>query len=69
MVRGVTIQPDAFYDEPAVIDLIGVSAQSLSRARRARELRYSRKGKQTVYLGSWLLDWLTAEPAQEAVAR
>jgi hypothetical protein len=60
MVRSVSIQPDAFYDEQ-LFQALEVSAATLARARREGRLRYTRKGKRTLYLGQWVLDWLRAD--------
>jgi len=34
---------------------------TLSRARRDGELRFTRKGKRILYMGEWILDWLSAD--------
>ena len=38
--------------------LVGISAESLARARQVGELRHTRKGRRILYLGQWILDWL-----------
>jgi hypothetical protein len=60
MVSSVSIQPDAFYDE-RLFQALEVSAATLARARREGCLRYTRKGKRTLYQGQWVLDWLGAD--------
>jgi hypothetical protein len=60
MVSSVSIQPDAVYDE-RLFQALEVSAATLVRARREGRLRYTRKGKHTLYLGRWVLDWLGAD--------
>jgi hypothetical protein len=59
--------PAGIYDDDALYAVLGVSSQTLARARRDGELRHVRKGKRVLYLGQWVLDWLTGEgPAREA---
>jgi hypothetical protein len=54
----LTIHPDAIYDEAAVVLHLGIASDTLTRARRRKELRSSRRGRRTYYLGRWLRDWL-----------
>ncbi len=61
MLNPIPIDPDAIYDDGAVVLALDVPSATLSRARREGRLRYSRKGKRTFYLGRWLLEWLTAD--------
>jgi hypothetical protein len=56
-----SIQHDGIYDDVLLFTVLGVSAQTLSRARAGGELRFVRKGQRTLYLGRWVLDWLTAD--------
>ena len=63
---GTKIDPAAWYDDDAICAALDFSYQSLSRARRDGSLRYSRKGNRTLYLGQWLIDWLTADAQKEA---
>ena len=58
MIEGFPIEPKAVYDDSALSVALGVSAESLARARRAGVLRYTRKGRRILYLGQWILDWL-----------
>jgi hypothetical protein len=55
------IDPDAVYDEGAIILAMDLSSATLARARRTGALRYVRKGHRVYYLGQWLLDWLTGD--------
>ncbi len=57
MIEGFPIDPKAVYDDAALSVALGVSAESLLRARRAGKLRHTRKGKRVFYLGQWILDW------------
>jgi hypothetical protein len=68
MATAVSIDPTGIYDDPLLCDLLGVGAQTLARARRSGELRYTRKGQRVLYLGEWVLEWLRAEVRRE-VAR
>lgn len=61
MHNAVSIEPTAVYDDGSLFVLLGLSANVLSGARRARTLRFTRKGHRTLYLGRWVLDWLEAE--------
>jgi hypothetical protein len=60
-----TIHPDGIYDDLLLGSILDISSQTLSTARRAGELRYTRKGKRVLYLGRWVLDWLTADGQPE----
>src|SRR5262245_62291592 len=63
MLRAVAIDPDAVFDDAALHNELGLSASAVRRARRAGELRYTRKGQRTLYLGRWVLAWLGGETA------
>jgi hypothetical protein len=54
---GTIIDPVGIYDD-SVFDRLDIPSQTLSRARRNGELRYTRKGNRTLYLGAWVLTWL-----------
>lgn len=64
-MSAIFIDSEAIYDDDALIVALGVGPQVLKRARQARELRYTRKGQRTLYLGSWVLTWLQNAPAAE----
>jgi hypothetical protein len=55
------IDPNAIYDDHSACTTLGLKPDHLARARRSGELRHSRKGSKHFYVGSWLLDWLTAD--------
>ena len=55
------IEPDEIYDDGALRLLLGVSSASLSKARRTGDLRYSRRGQRTYYLGRWVREWLVPD--------
>jgi len=56
-----TILPDGIYDDGSLCAVLGVGAQTLAKARRDGSLRYARKGQRTLYLGAWVLEWLTVD--------
>ena len=64
-VGPVRLEPDQIYDDGALRLLLGVSSTTLAAGRRSGELRYSRRGQRTYYLGAWVRAWLLGEPAQE----
>ncbi len=66
MIAPVQIEPSAIYDDGALYQTLGLREGTLARARRAGELRYVRKGPRTLYLGRWLIDWLTRDEASQA---
>jgi hypothetical protein len=65
MTSAVPIDAKAVYDDGALHCQLGLSSAALARARRAGELRYTRKGKRTLYLGQWVLDWINSDARRE----
>lgn len=65
---GIKIDSGAWYDDSALYDALEISYRALSRARRTGELRYTRKGTRTLYLGQWIITWLTGSNEQEEVS-
>ena len=65
MENSFLIEPDGIYDDGSLHLALGVTPATLARARRSGELRFSRKGKRTFYLGKWVLDWIQADARQE----
>jgi hypothetical protein len=63
-----TINPAGIYDDPLLQDVLGVSVATLSRARRGGQLRFAQKGKRTLYLGQWVLDWLSNDSETRGAA-
>jgi hypothetical protein len=61
----VRIDPDGVYDDDLLYAALEVSAATLSRARRDGRLTYTRQGRRILYLGRWVLDWLTADARRE----
>ena len=58
MHEPISIQPDAVYDDGSLHLALGLTPSTLANARRAGELRFTRQGKRTLYLGQWVLEWL-----------
>jgi hypothetical protein len=54
----ITIQPEAFYDDWTLSEALGLPLGTIAAARRTGALRYTQKGKRTLYRGSWVLTWL-----------
>jgi hypothetical protein len=61
VVEGVSLDPTAIYDDGALYVRLGLSATTLSKARRAGRLRHTRQGRRILYLGEWVVAWLRAE--------
>ena len=64
MQQEVSISPGGVYDDGALYLALGFTAGSLAKARRCCELPFTCKGKRTLYLGQWVLDWLKADSRQ-----
>ena len=58
MTGKIRLEANGVYDDGALVAALGLTYATLARARRADELRYTRKGKRVLYRGSWVLDWL-----------
>ncbi len=58
MGEAFRIDPEAIYDDGALVVGLGVTQATLGRARRDGHLRSTRKGKRVLHLGRWVLDWL-----------
>jgi len=65
MIEGFPIDPKAVYDDSALSLGLGVSGESLARARKEGELRHAREGRRILYLGQWILEWLEADACQD----
>jgi hypothetical protein len=61
MATTISIDPAGIYNDTLLCDLLGISVQTLSRARRSGTLRYTRKGQRVLYVGAWVLDWLQTD--------
>lgn len=61
------IIPTAVYDDDDLYRMMEVSSTTMSKARVAGQIRYTRKGKRTLYLGRWVLDWLNdGKPSEDS---
>ena len=58
MAANLSIDPNGIYDDGTLVLALGLTHATLARARREGRLRFTREGKQVLYLGRWLLDWL-----------
>jgi hypothetical protein len=60
------IESDAIYDDTLLYRELRITSAVLARARKSGELRYTRRGNRTLYLGQWIRNWLQLDnPAQE----
>jgi hypothetical protein len=64
MQEQVSIAPDGIYDDGALYLAMGLTPSTLAKARRSGELKFTRKGNRTLYLGQWVLDWIKADERQ-----
>jgi hypothetical protein len=67
MIEPVVIEPDALFDDAALHQALGLTPSTLAAGRRAGTLRYTRRGKRTLYFGRWIIDWLEREGLIEPV--
>jgi hypothetical protein len=58
VTTGVSLNPEATYDDGALYCVLGLSATTLAKARRDGSLRYTRQGRRILYLGEWVTAWL-----------
>lgn len=61
MQSAVRIDPEALYDDGAVVLALGIPSTTLVRARREGRLRFRRVGRRAFYTGKWLLNWLASD--------
>ncbi len=59
------IAPNGVYDDGVLVLGLGLTHATLARDRRGGLLRFTRKGKRTLYLGQWVLDWMANDPPVE----
>jgi hypothetical protein len=62
MAGTILIEPNGVYDDGALVLALGLTFEALARARKEKVLRFTRKGKRTLYMGQWVLEWLADEP-------
>ena len=60
-MNGVEIDPERIYDDDSLFAALELRQATLARARRFGELRFTRKGQRTLYLGRWILEWLASD--------
>ena len=63
----VRIEPEAWYTDPDLRLILRMPAKTLQRARRAGELRYTRRGITVWHRGTWVNQWLSGLPAGEVI--
>jgi hypothetical protein len=63
----IQIEPNGVYDDDLLYALLGVSIGTLTKARKANKLRFSRQGQRVLYLGEWVLDWLRTGAASTPI--
>jgi hypothetical protein len=67
MTSPIHIDPDAIYDDGALALALDLPSATIRRARREGRLRHTRRGRRTLYLGKWVMEWLTADHAERTV--
>lgn len=60
MSEPTRIDTEAFYSDQLAAK-VGLSPSAMARARKAGELRFTRRGGRVLYLGAWIYEWLTAD--------
>ena len=71
MVANAEINPNGYYDQEAVGELLSIPLVRITKAIKANELRHSKRAGKAFFRGQWLIDWLdgkSKDKAQEAVA-
>lgn len=63
----IDISPDSFFDDGALVLLLGITHATLSQARKRKKLRFTRRGRKILYRGSWVLEWLESDRPAETV--
>ena len=61
----VRIEPDAWYTDADLRLILRLTGETLRRARKAGELRYTRRGITAWHQGAWVIDWLSGRQAGE----
>ncbi len=59
--KPIRIDPDAIYDDGALVLTLGLTHAAIARARRNNRLRYTRNGRRILYRGQWIIDWLECD--------
>lgn len=53
------IDPEAVYCQSEICEALGITARRLGNAAVAGEVRFSALGSQRMFLGQWVLDWIS----------
>ncbi|MHC4619734.1 MAG: hypothetical protein ACYTEQ_18465 [Planctomycetota bacterium] len=61
MPQAFIVDPKAVYDNGDLLLGLGVTSSALAQARKAKQLRFARKGKRVLYRGQWVIDWLDSD--------
>jgi hypothetical protein len=64
-----TIDPRGIYYDATLGSALDLGPDVFARARKAHELRFTRKGRRTLYLGAWVLAWLANEAFDPAATK
>lgn len=59
--KPVHIDPDAIYDDSALVLTLGLTHAAIARARRTGRLRHTQNGRRILYRGRWIIDWLESD--------
>ena len=55
---GIIINPDAWYTDDDVAELLRMDLGTVKVARRRGDIRSSRRGNKSFMLGAWVDDWM-----------
>jgi hypothetical protein len=66
MLHPASIDPNAVYDDGALVMALGIPSATIVRARRQGELQHTRKGRRSLYLGRWVISWLEGSCSAKA---
>lgn len=56
--KPIKIDPNAFYFDDGLVELLNLTHGALSAARRSGALKFIRKGRCNLYRGEAVLNWL-----------
>lgn len=56
--QAIVIQPNNIYDYFQVMNMLGVRKNTLSKLIKQNELRYKRVGRQYLFLGEFILEFM-----------
>jgi len=58
------IDRDSVYTDGDLRLMLNLSTAATAKARRLGRLRFARQGRQVLYRGQWVLDWLDREAGE-----